>query len=230
MNPNAAIDLRRVMTGVLLVGASLMVQKANAELRCDCSQIVDTCSASVSLNSNTINIESTSKACSRVDYLIDGQPFAALVVDGKAGFSLGGLPLAGTQIVVENCRVCADSTANNVAAPSQPTAPASTSGGGDEDGGEDNGMRPLVKVMPAYPRRAWGAGLEGRVSVEYDVSAEGIVQNIRVIASSDPVFINATIDAMSRFRFPPGEAKGLREEFYFRLIGGSEPSVTSNTL
>lgn len=91
-------------------------------------------------------------------------------------------------------------------------------------------MRPLVKVMPAYPRQAWGRGVEGRVSIEYDVSADGVVQNIRVIASSEPIFINATIDAMSRFRFPPGEAKGLREEFYFRLIGGSEPSVTSNSL
>ena len=213
-------------TGVLLVGASLLAQNSNAELRCDCSQIVDTCSASVSLNSNTINIESTSKACSRVDYLIDGQPFAALVVDGKAGFSLGGLPLAGTQIVVENCRVCADATANN--APAATESAGADSAGSDTD--VDDGVRPLVKVMPAYPRQAWGAGIEGRIRVKYDVSADGMVQNIRVIASSNQVFINATIDAMSRFRFPPGEATGLQEEFSFRLIGGSEPSVTSSSL
>jgi TonB family protein len=226
VNKTKAINLPILASGALLtLGACLIAVTARAELRCDCAQIIETCSASVSFDENKINIESNSNACSRIDYLIDGQPFAALVVDGEADFDWRGQPQTAPQIVVENCRVCADNSIGNAKATKdqQPTTEY-------QGPTAEADVRPVVKVMPTYPRAAWGAGIEGRVSVEFDVSAEGIVQNIKVIDSSNQVFINAAIDAMSRFRYTPKAAKGLKEEFYFKLVGGSEPTVTSNTL
>lgn len=201
---------------------------AQAELRCDCSQIIDTCSANVSFASADINIESSSKACSRVDYLIDGQPYTALVVDGAAAFSWEGQPQSSPQIVVENCRVCADATTGNGGSASAATAGSEANDAADTSGSDDS-SRALVKVLPEYPRSALARGIEGRVTVEFDVTQEGIVQNIRVLESSNIVFVDASIDAVSRFRYPVNSSRQVQEQFSFRLLNGVTPSVTAAT-
>jgi TonB family protein len=207
---------------LLALATGLIGTNARAELRCDCTRIVDTCSAEISFDDNEIEIESNEDACSRVDYLIDGQPYTALVVDGDAEFDWKGQPQGSPQIVVENCRVCADSVERNVKLPEAIAIKDTKT--------DDESSRTLVKVMPNFPRKALTSGLEGSVTVEFDVNEEGIVQNIRVTESTDDVFITPAIDAASRFRFTPGAATSNREQFTFKLLNGSNPTVTSATL
>jgi len=222
---NMPLELHPLAATVLVIAGLTIAGNAQAELRCNCSQIVDTCSASVSFDEMEIEIESSEDACSRVDYLIDGQPYSALVVDGEATFDWHGQPQNSPQIVVENCRVCADSVEGNFK-PVDRTAIDNAVSPSEED----STVKALIKVMPNYPRKALTAGLEGRVTVEFGVNEAGIVQNIRVIDSSDPVFITASIDATSRFRFTSAVATRLREQFSFKLLDGYDPVVTSATL
>jgi TonB family protein len=207
----------------------LVLNDAQAELRCDCTQVIDSCSASVGLDDMQVSIESDNTACSRVDYLIDGQPFSALVVGGKTSLNWSGQPLRDAQIVVENCRVCADSS--NTAA--TPTVTATEENSEEADTGSP---RSIVKVMPNYPRDAWTNQIEGDVVAEFSVTEQGKVQNIRILNSSNPLFVTETMDAVSRFRYSPAlengqpvTSTGIRERFKFRLLGGNDPAVTSET-
>ena len=209
----------------LTIGSLIIATGVRAELRCDCSQIVDTCSAEVGFDDNEIEIESSSDACSRVDYLINGQPYSALVVDGEAEFDWDGQPQSKPQIVVENCRVCADRQQGNFAA-----ATAAATDTATEADTADDADRALIKVMPDYPRAAWGKRLEGSVTVEFSVTAEGRVQNIKVSDSTSSLFVNNTLDAVSRFRYSPGAARTVSERFDFRLLDGITPVVNSTSL
>ncbi len=213
----------------VLLGLTAIAGTARAELRCDCSQIVESCSAEIGFSDNEISIESSSDACSRVDYLIDGQPFAALIVDGESQFNWNGQPQSSPQIIVENCRVCADVREGNAPAPAVVAAPEVPA---DDAQSDDSGeLKALVKVMPNYPRGAWGPGIEGSVTVEFSVSDDGVVENIKLISSTAAEFVNATLDAVSRFRYTPGNpTEAVQEEFRFRLLNGSEPVVSSATL
>jgi TonB family protein len=206
----------------LIAGLTLIASTVRAELRCDCTQIINSCSAEVGFDNNSIKIKSSEDACSRVDYLIDGQPFAALVVNGETKFNWSGQPQDKPQIVVENCRVCADRKEGNFAAATPET-------GADNDSG-DGTPQMLVKVLPDYPRAAWSQRIEGSVTVEFAVSEDGVVKNIKVVDSSSSMFVTSVIDAASRFRFTPGAAMNVREQFNFRLLDGIDPTVSSATL
>jgi protein TonB len=220
--------LQAALTISCLIMLFLIGSNASAELRCDCTQVIDSCSASVGLEGMQVSIESDSDACSRVDYLIDGQPFSALVVGGATSLSWPGQPLRDAQIVVENCRVCADSRA---------TTATETTATNDSEADDDAGTpRSIIKVMPAYPRDAWTNRVEGDVVAEFSVNEQGKVQNIRIISSSNAVFVTDTMDAVSRFRYTPAMENGtavvttgVRERFRFRLLGGNDPVVTSTT-
>lgn len=227
VNKSRTINLAKALTFVvLLIGACLIALNARAELRCDCSQIVSACSAEVSFDANNIEIQSSVDACSRVDYLIDGQPYAALVVDGETEFNWDGQPQSRPQIVVENCRVCADRKEGNFST----GITGSTSNTSAADSDEDAGPRALIKVMPDYPRTAWGQSLEGSVTVEFSVNAEGEVHNIRVTDSTSTLFVNNTLDAVSRYRYAPEVVEKISERFDFRLLDGISPVVNSATL
>jgi len=235
-NRISSMDARRpLLILALLWGSAIAVllttQTANAELRCNCAEIVDTCSASVSLEGMQVSIESDSRACSRVDYLIEGQPFAALVVGGSTQINWSGQPLRDPEVVIENCRVSPDGDTVTGAKPGKSdadSAPAKKADGPAEA---------IVKVMPVYPRDAWTNDIEGQVVIEFNVSANGHVEQIKVVKSSNPVFITTSIDAISRFRYAParkdGEpvaSEGVRERFEFRIPNGNSPIVTSAAL
>ncbi len=232
--PSIPMDLRRplfVLT-TMWVGAIAIVlfsQQANAELRCDCTQVVDTCSATVSLDDMWVNIQSDSRDCSRVDYLIEGQPFAALVVGGSTQLGWPGQPLRDARIVIENCRVCAETGPSAAPQTDKPENKAKQQG--------DSAAEAIIKIMPLYPRDAWTNDIEGDVTIEFNVSATGIVEQIKVIKSTNPVFITTSIDAISRFRYAPAHqdgvdiaASGVREKFEFRIPNGTNPIVTSAAL
>jgi len=61
-------------------------------------------------------------------------------------------------------------------------------------------------VEPDYPAAARAQGIEGYVLVEYDVTAEGMVTNARVVESDPPgVFDAAALTAVSKWRFHPSK-------------------------
>jgi TonB family protein len=227
VNKIRTINLAKALTyAVLFIGACLVALNARAELRCDCSQIVATCSAEVSFDHNNIEIQSSVDACSRVDYLIDGQPYSALIVDGETELNWDGQPQSKPQIVVENCRVCADRKEGNFSTATSGSATNTSNADSDEEAGP----RALIKVMPDYPRTAWGQSLEGSVTVEFSVNAEGQVHNIRVTDSTNTLFVNNTLDAVSRYRYAPEAVESISERFDFRLLDGISPVVSSSTL
>ena len=89
-------------------------------------------------------------------------------------------------------------------APSPP-APASAPPPGDAEE-----VTPLVDIPPEYPRRALAAGIEGQVTLQFTVNADGRVENIRVLSAEPPgVFDRAARRAVSRWRFAPRRENGV---------------------
>ncbi|MEC8442790.1 MAG: TonB family protein [Pseudomonadota bacterium] len=79
--------------------------------------------------------------------------------------------------------------------------------------GSDGEMMPIVKVAPAYPRRAAQRGIEGYVVVEFSVSALGTVTNPMVLEAEPPgVFDKAALDAVKKFKYKPQVVEGQAVE------------------
>ncbi len=217
----------KVLCASFAATLALCAVSVQAELLCDCTQVVDACDASVSLEGSRVSIKSSSDSCSRVDYLIEGQPYTALIVGGSGELAGPAMPIRDATVVIENCRVCAENGATA-------SAPAPESGEDNEDAGKP---RALIKIMPDYPRRAYMNKLEGDVTVEFSVNQQGAVQNIKVVRSSSTLFDLAAIDAISRCKYLPAMqgdqpqvSSGIRERFSFRLLDGdTRASVTSVT-
>jgi TonB family protein len=74
---------------------------------------------------------------------------------------------------------------------------------------EDFDARPLLRVPPRYPDQC-----EGRVSaseyvvVEFDVSVEGIPENIRIIESTNSCFNRTAKNAVKKWRYHPKTIAG----------------------
>ena len=91
------------------------------------------------------------------------------------------------------------------------------------------GQRPVKTVLPVYPERAQKKGIEGKVTVEYDISLDGSVSNARIIYSEPyGVFEQATLKAIRQFEFQPKmvnhiavPVKGVTNTFLFRLSNES---------
>jgi len=71
-------------------------------------------------------------------------------------------------------------------------------------------VTPLVDIPPEYPRRAQAAGIEGQVTLQFTVNADGRVENIRILSAEPPgVFDRAARRAVSRWRFAPRRENGV---------------------
>jgi TonB family protein len=86
--------------------------------------------------------------------------------------------------------------------------------------------QPLVKVPPKYPRSANKAGLEGFVTVEFDVDKSGLVINPTVIDSNGHASLErASLKAAEGFRYAPSfkdgkpvVTEGVQNRFTFELV------------
>lgn len=79
--------------------------------------------------------------------------------------------------------------------------------------GSDGEFMPIVKVAPAYPRRAAQRGLEGYVVVEFTVTSLGTVINPVVLEAEPPgVFDKAALDAVKKFKYKPQVVEGQAVE------------------
>jgi periplasmic protein TonB len=77
----------------------------------------------------------------------------------------------------------------------------------------DGTPRSLFQPSPVYPREARAGGREAEVWVEFVVTARGEVTQVRVVRSSSPDFEEATLRAVSRWRFEPGKRDGVPVSF-----------------
>jgi protein TonB len=84
-------------------------------------------------------------------------------------------------------------------------------GGGDASGaGSDTDAIPLVRVNPLYPARAQARGIGGWVLVEFTVTKEGGITDIRVV-DADPkgYFEQAAKTAVKKYRYKPRVENGV---------------------
>ena len=78
-----------------------------------------------------------------------------------------------------------------------------------ELGGADRAPMPEVRIEPDYPAQARAQHIEGWITFRFTVTASGRVQDV-VIVAADParVFDNATIRAVSTWKYQPALADG----------------------
>ncbi|PKM28979.1 MAG: energy transducer TonB [Gammaproteobacteria bacterium HGW-Gammaproteobacteria-11] len=92
--------------------------------------------------------------------------------------------------------------------------------------GLDEEVTPLVDIPPTYPPNALRSGQEGQVTLAFTITAEGRVENLRVIASDPPrVFDREARRAVARWRFTPRQVNGqpvareATKTLHFRIEG-----------
>lgn len=213
------------------IGTLILAGQASAEWRCDCTNIVGSCTATAEARDRFISVESSVAECARVDYLVDGVPFVSLVVDGSARQDWIARS-ESPSIIVQSCQVCLDNGSAQTAAASTPAAP-------------DETAKRLIAVQPDYPPAAAAAGIEGHVDIRFSLSPTGTVVQPEVVDSvPSGVFDAAALAAVSRWRYTnpaPGSAPSLTERVDFKLSdavfglgarprGGSAPRAASETL
>jgi len=196
---------------------SVVGMSAHAEWRCDCATILDACNATVTVENDGVSIESDHKQCSRVDYLIDGQPFVSLVVGGReqqSWLTRSEKP----RVLMQSCRVCLDNTAAAapVLTPREPVVDVARTPAPEPT--RETEIARLLAVNPQYPSSA--SGIEGFVDVSFTVTALGRVENATVTAAEPKgVFEQAALAAISRWRYSAEEGRNavaLSHRFDFR--------------
>ena len=103
-------------------------------------------------------------------------------------------------------------------------------GDGEAGPGDDHGLDPLemtgdmvrpvllVKVDPSYPQVARRAGLGGRVTVRAVIAPDGGVESVEVFASTNPLFDEAAVDAVRKWRYRPALMNGRPVRVYFTVV------------
>lgn len=71
-------------------------------------------------------------------------------------------------------------------------------------------VAPIVRTAPDYPAVAQERGLEGSVTLQYDVTAVGAVENVSIVESTDAVFEEAAATALAQWKYLPRIAAGKR--------------------
>lgn len=74
---------------------------------------------------------------------------------------------------------------------------------GQESSADEAKRKVKSRVEPEYPELARQMKLAGKVKIEATITADGRVSNTRVIGGN-PVFVNAAIDALKKWKFEPG--------------------------
>lgn len=90
---------------------------------------------------------------------------------------------------------------SEVTAPPSP-APAQEMGPIRVSPGQGPGL--IKKVEPQYPPIARAARMEGTVVVDAIILKDGSVSDVKVLNSSNPMFEQACVDAVRKWRFTPG--------------------------
>ena len=78
-----------------------------AQSRCDCTMVKGGCRAQIHARGKWLTYRSSSRACSRIDYYINGQPGVRTITGGRDRAEWLG-PSRIKRILVESCRICQD--------------------------------------------------------------------------------------------------------------------------
>jgi protein TonB len=76
----------------------------------------------------------------------------------------------------------------------------------------------ISRVTPVYPELARRARLEGKVFLEAVVTKDGAVQEIRELRSSNRMFTEAAIAAVSQWRYQPALMDGRPVAVYITIV------------
>ena len=76
----------------------------------------------------------------------------------------------------------------------------------------------LVKVEPSYPQVARRAGLGGHVTLRAVIAEDGSVEAVAVFGSTNPLFDEAAVDAVSKWRYRPALMNGRPVRVYFSVV------------
>jgi protein TonB len=95
-----------------------------------------------------------------------------------------------------------------------------TASGSDEPVLPTNGLvLPVMvsKVEPIYPADAMRAHIEGAVALQAVLDKEGNVSEVRVLSSSDPIFIAPSIAAVKQWKYKPALQNGKPVMVYYTI-------------
>ena len=116
-------------------------------------------------------------------------------------------------------------TSGNSSTAQAPGPADSTGTGGDHDApagpipvtGDVHAPIVIQRVEPVYPRPAIAIHLSGSVRISCVIDLTGHVVNPQIAQSTNPMFNNAALDAVQRWRFVPGSLHGKPVETLFEL-------------
>ncbi|WP_339846735.1 energy transducer TonB [uncultured Halopseudomonas sp.] len=122
------------------------------------------------------------------------------------------IPTLPTSIQLSSAPTLAGLTAAEaplVQNPASASVPAASAASAPSSPSLSEEVTPLVDIPPNYPRRAVAAGIEGQVTLAFTITADGRVENLRVVdASPAGVFEREARRAVSRWRFKPRRENG----------------------
>lgn len=87
----------------------------------------------------------------------------------------------------------------------------------------------LTRIQPDYPELARIARLEGEVILEVVINEEGKIESIKVLNSSNNLFNDAAIKAVTQWRFEPGTINNRPVKAYYLLTIKFKLNSNSNT-
>jgi TonB family protein len=133
--------------------------------------------------------------------------FAAVVVAG--GAAAAAFPFIRGATPVRSARVT----------PEEATSSERSDGGHGTMKFEPNGdvtePKLIYKVNPRYPEEARKNKIMGDVVCRTVITAEGEVSDVEIVESEDEIFNQATIDAVSQWRFEPATLEGKPVDVYY---------------
>jgi periplasmic protein TonB len=76
----------------------------------------------------------------------------------------------------------------------------------------------LIKVEPSYPESARIARLGGHVTLRAVIREDGGIESVDILASSNPLFNRAAVDAVRQWRYRPALMNGKPVRIYFTVV------------
>jgi TonB family protein len=106
-------------------------------------------------------------------------------------------------------------------------------GAQETDKSADRPARAIETVAPQYPYLMRRAEAAAEVTVSFNVNAKGLVSEMKIVDSSNPEFVAATLDALKKWRFTPALKDGkpvdsrIVQTFTFNVRSESEGAAAS---
>jgi protein TonB len=76
----------------------------------------------------------------------------------------------------------------------------------------------VEKVPPDYPEVARHARMSGRVICQAVISKDGDVEEVTVLSASNPLFVEASIAAVQKWKYKPALQNGEPVAVYFTVV------------